>query len=397
MAALEAGVGQLFEDVGKTYYSEEADWLERVEKGLEAFLTVLANNPAFSRFFAVEANRASPELRERAQEVLSLGYTPFFVEKASTNLNDSTNELAQFVGGGMFAAISEVIQKGLITDLPKLAPTLTTFILALYQERIHPRSATSPKRKGVKGPDSRTSGSPSKKPTKIPKRAAKTAIALPGSLSPMDPSRALVAGASLPREHVTEIQRSRLIDAMVLVASESGIENAGVRSVCQRAGVAFSTFYQHFDSKDDLFLAAFDSGVDVLFEKIGETYLTGDISWATRAEITLRYFLEILADNPSFAKFLAVEAGRVSEPLKSKLDVTFQRAYDLFVSAEPVSDLPTSSYEFAQIIVGGIHAVIYATIQRGQVGNLPELTTNLVSYIIALSRADQSARTKVTQ
>jgi hypothetical protein len=69
-------------------------------------------------------------------------------------------------------------------------------------------------------------------------------VVLPGTRSPLDPSRALkVGGHGQPREHVRQVQRDRLIDGFVQVVTEQGYDAAGIKSICRRAGVAFNTFY----------------------------------------------------------------------------------------------------------------------------------------------------------
>jgi AcrR family transcriptional regulator len=62
----------------------------------------------------------------------------------------------------------------------------------------------------------------------------------------------------LPREHVSEIQRVRILLAMVEVAAERGAGAASVAHIVARAGVSRRTFYDLFEDREDCFLAAFD-------------------------------------------------------------------------------------------------------------------------------------------
>jgi AcrR family transcriptional regulator len=212
-------------------------------------------------------------------------------------------------------------------------------------------------------------------------------ISLPGAISPTDKSRALVGTANLSREAVKENQVSRLIDAIVLVAAESGVENAGVKSICQRAGISLSTFYQHFQTREELFLAAFHRGVDALFDEVGRTYLEGDVSWSVRAERSITAFLQILSVNPDFTRFFMVEARRMGASLRPEIDRTFERAYSLFMSAEPVSDLDIGIYELAQLVIGGAFAAVYGIVQEGRFEDLPDLAPKLTSFTLALFKA----------
>ena len=97
------------------------------------------------------------------------------------------------------------------------------------------------------------------------------ATVLPGTRSPLDPSRALkVGGHGLPREHVRQVQRDRLIDGFVQVVVEEGYDRAGIKAICRRAGVAFNTFYEYFETKEELFLIAYDAGVTILFDRVAQ-------------------------------------------------------------------------------------------------------------------------------
>src|SRR6476660_10312168 len=64
------------------------------------------------------------------------------------------------------------------------------------------------------------------------------------------------------RGHVTEIQRARMIAAMIDVVSERTRANATVAHVVARSGVSRRTFYEHFEDREDCFLAAFDDAIE---------------------------------------------------------------------------------------------------------------------------------------
>jgi AcrR family transcriptional regulator len=61
---------------------------------------------------------------------------------------------------------------------------------------------------------------------------------------------------ALPREQVIHIQRTRILDALVDALAERGYGETSVQDVVARAGVSRATFYKHFQSKQEAFLAA---------------------------------------------------------------------------------------------------------------------------------------------
>lgn len=53
--------------------------------------------------------------------------------------------------------------------------------------------------------------------------------------------------------------RQRLVDAAYEVFAETGIRDAPVELICERAGFTRGAFYSNFDSKEQLFLAVFEA------------------------------------------------------------------------------------------------------------------------------------------
>src|SRR6202035_2490916 len=64
------------------------------------------------------------------------------------------------------------------------------------------------------------------------------------------------------REQVAELQRARILSAMVREVSERGAANVSVAHVVARSGVSRRTFYEIFEDREDCFLAAFEEAID---------------------------------------------------------------------------------------------------------------------------------------
>src|SRR6516164_1797887 len=82
-----------------------------------------------------------------------------------------------------------------------------------------------------------------------------------------------------PRPVVREVQRVRMLAAMVQAVAEKGYARVAVTDVVERAGVSRKTFYEQFANKDDCFLAAYDATVDDLLATIDETLETYAPDW----------------------------------------------------------------------------------------------------------------------
>src|SRR5436305_8039942 len=104
----------------------------------------------------------------------------------------------------------------------------------------------------------------------------------------------------LPAEEVERHQIARLEGAMVEATARHGFAGTTVAELVGLAGVSKTTFYQHFDSKQECFLATFDAIIGEVTARVSETYReSGDFS--ERLTRALSTFMEIAADEPAAA------------------------------------------------------------------------------------------------
>ena len=73
-------------------------------------------------------------------------------------------------------------------------------------------------------------------------------------------------GARLPRRE----RRESLLTAAREVFVESGYHAAAMDEIARRAGVTKPVLYQHFGSKQELYLAVFDAGVEDVIAAVGK-------------------------------------------------------------------------------------------------------------------------------
>src|ERR1700730_10799286 len=115
------------------------------------------------------------------------------------------------------------------------------------------------------------------------------------------PERAAVGAASgLPREHVSEIQRMRILAAMAEVASERGAGSVTVAHVVARAGVSRRTFYDLFADREECFLAAFEEAIGRVGAQVIAAYEGGG-AWRERIRAGLWALLVWLDEEPALA------------------------------------------------------------------------------------------------
>ncbi len=118
--------------------------------------------------------------------------------------------------------------------------------------------------------------------------------------------------ASVPRRqgaHVIDMQRRRLMLAIVEVVGDSGLEAATVGRVCEQAGVSRRTFYELFDDCEACLLAALEGEIERLAAGMSSEF-AGPGRWRERVRRALSTLLEQLDARPDVARFCVLETPR---------------------------------------------------------------------------------------
>lgn len=193
------------------------------------------------------------------------------------------------------------------------------------------------------------------------------------------------AGARrLPAELIGAVQRERLLMAMLRAVSELGYRDTNVQHVIDRAGVSRPTFYEHFANKEDCFLVAFDTTAVRLRERMEAAAAGGGDNWRERIRLTLEALLDFAATQPDAARALIVEARAGSAACvrrRNELLDYFANRIDTKVR-ELVPDAPSHSSITAAGIVGGVEALLYSRLNKGEVEDLDSLLPSLMYFVV---------------
>lgn len=116
----------------------------------------------------------------------------------------------------------------------------------------------------------------------------------------------------LARDLVTGSQRQRLLFAVTVVVADRGYLNVTVANIAATAKVSRRTFYQHFPDKEACFLAAAETGRDLMIDHL-ERAMT-EISSESVGPLEalrrgIRVYLTLLRDEPSFARSFYLETA----------------------------------------------------------------------------------------
>ncbi len=109
------------------------------------------------------------------------------------------------------------------------------------------------------------------------------------------------------RGDVVQLQRARIVSAMVEVVLERGVAGATVAHVVTRSGVSRRTFYELFEDREACFLAALDLAIERGAARVLPAF-DEDCGWLVRVRGGLRALLEFLDDEPSLGRLGIVDA-----------------------------------------------------------------------------------------
>jgi AcrR family transcriptional regulator/DNA-binding MarR family transcriptional regulator len=202
-----------------------------------------------------------------------------------------------------------------------------------------------------------------------------------GKAGVRDGARPAVEG--VPREHVTEIQRVRILLAMAEVAAQRGAGQASVAHIVSRAGVSRRTFYDLFEDREDCFLATFDEVVTRASVPVLAAY-RAESKWRERIRAGLLALLVFFDEEPALARFCVVEAlaaGPRALERRGEIVGHLVGAVDEGRSERPAR-APEPPPLAAEGAVGAVFAVIHARLAAGGPEPLTGLLGSLVSAIV---------------
>jgi AcrR family transcriptional regulator/DNA-binding MarR family transcriptional regulator len=197
---------------------------------------------------------------------------------------------------------------------------------------------------------------------------------------------------SVGRSGVPDIQRARMIAALVEVARERGAARVTVAHVVARSGVSRRTFYEMFADRDACFLAAMELAIERAAARVlpafeqapGGVRARGDRTrWRERLRAGLAALLGFLDDEPGPGGLCVVDtlsAGPQALQRRAQIIEALVDAVDAG-RAEAKAGLEPSRLT-AEGVVGGVLAVLYARMAEPTPEPMMKLLNQLMAMIV---------------
>jgi AcrR family transcriptional regulator len=184
--------------------------------------------------------------------------------------------------------------------------------------------------------------------------------------------------------------RRRLLQAMGAVAEAKGFVAATIADIVREAGVSKRTFYEHFASKEDCFLALYLAVSAAALRTLKEA-VAPERPWQQQLEQAMGAYLSHLSLNPGLLKTLFVDIHHLGDTgNQARREVMRQLADFMVVTVRGSEPRPGSvdiDRALAMAAVGGINELVLQRIEQGQAQDLTPLTASASEVVRRLTRA----------
>lgn len=189
------------------------------------------------------------------------------------------------------------------------------------------------------------------------------ALQAKGKATALDLEAPLPTGRhALPPEVVAEVQRARLLEAMLWVVGEIGYAPTTVQDVLERAGTSRRVFFTHFRSKEECFLAAYEAATRQIENRVVAAASQAQ-GWRERLRAGLSALLAFLDTEPEIGRALIVEVHGAGSATLSHRIKAMKRCAAALDQARSSATGPASSALTPEGIIGGAEHALRARLR----------------------------------
>jgi AcrR family transcriptional regulator len=219
----------------------------------------------------------------------------------------------------------------------------------------------------------------------------------PGTLSigfPADGRREPGRGKQdVSRSLVVHRQRERILDAVANLTAAHGYQGLTVEAIAGAAGVSQQAFYEHFESKEDAFLVAYEIGHGKALG-IVERAFVAEPDWRNGVRAAIAALFDFLACEPPFARLALVDALVVSPRTAERSNVGITAyAQMLLPGLEEAPPDGRPPEVVVEAIVGGLFELCLHHSLHDRLYELPVLVPRATYFALApFVGADEAAQ-----
>jgi AcrR family transcriptional regulator len=313
LATVDAGMATALNAVSQAC-DGEGSWDERMERAFDALGQTIAEHPAAARLCLIDVYSPGAEgLRHGDEARSSFGWLLTQALGQSPERSGVPPVVGSAIVGGVRQALAREVARGEADRLPALIGDLRHW-------------ATS----------YRTPPTPLRRPRSRPPATGSTRL-------------------------IVHDQVERIFGAVAATTIEKGYPAMTLDDIAKSASASLTTFYQHFDTKEDAFLAAYDTAMAQAAAAAMPPFRWSR-SWPLAVRAALDAFLAFFASEPAWARIAMVDVLTAGPRALEHRD----RALGLFTEIlQPgFEHAPELGPGAAEAIGGAIHTLMYDQVQR---------------------------------
>lgn len=198
----------------------------------------------------------------------------------------------------------------------------------------------------------------------------------------------------------TESRRELILAAMIRVVGTKGYRETSVADVIAEAGTTRTTFYKHFEDKQDCFLAAYDALVEQVFSEV-LARCNGEQSWLRRMETGLATIVELFSLDPKLARTAVVEVAAAGAEARQRHWNAVARFTEFLEGGRELANGRELPENISLLSAGAVSGLIFDELLAGRAEELPDqlpdlLFAMLVPYIGPRAAAEEMRRVAAT-
>jgi AcrR family transcriptional regulator len=331
-------------------------------------------NPGNVRVALVEAGVVGQAGIERRERLMS-EYEGLLRDMLGLPAGESTvpNPVLRGIVGGLNGVLNAHVRSGRLEQLVELVPDLVGWATSYS-----PPSPSTMRR--LAQPTNHRRLPAGLAGGRAPGTLAVSAVPL------ADGRRGLAQGKhrrSVSRSLVVHNQRERILDAVTNLVADDGYASLTVEGIAERAAVSLQTFYQHFTSKEDAFLVAYELG-HAKGLSITERAFAAQSDWRVGIREGISALFDFLASEPAFAHLALVEALTATQHTAERAaDGVAGYAGMLIPGAEQATDLVLAPAVTIEAIAGGLFELCLTYTLLGHIERLPEMLPRATYFALA--------------
>lgn len=179
----------------------------------------------------------------------------------------------------------------------------------------------------------------------------------------------------------SETRRQLILEAMVRVVGRQGYKATSVADVIAEADVSRTTFYKHFEDKQECFLAAYDMLTErVLDEVIANC--NGEQTWLERVRVGLTTIVEMFALDPQLARTAIVEVAAAGADARQRHWNAITRFTEFLEDGEELAGGRELPDNIALMAAGAVSGLIFDELLTGRAERLPQLLPDLLFALL---------------